>query len=419
MDVTYLNYAITAFFTLYTLYYAILFVASIRRKQFKRSCLPHAYKTKFLVLVPAHNEEKVIRGICSDLASQNYSCDQLRSLIVADNSTDCTEALVKEYECNNLKVMVRRSDTRGKGAALDYAIDHFGEVFKDFVPDYVVIFDADNRVSSDFISSLAEHAKEGYPAIQCNVKTKNPNTSLIARASYYEGLAFQRLWQDGKDRLGLCNALAGTGEAIRYDLISTMKFGNSLTDDLDLTIRMVMQGLRVKYVYYPATYDEKPNKLGVEFRRRVRWATGHFQTFFKYGATLLKRPSRVTFDAFVYLTNVASPMIIWLSATISTLYMLSLITFTPIPFGYSLGLSVIFLPLLFSAAVLEGETGLKNIVPFYLLMGLWLFVAPFALVKAIRGNAKWDRTPHCEVDVQARGADKTIFAAPFTMASEK
>jgi cellulose synthase/poly-beta-1,6-N-acetylglucosamine synthase-like glycosyltransferase len=424
MDLTYLNYAITAFFTLYSAYYIVLFSASVRRKRFSRSCLPHDYRTKFLVIVPAHNEEKVIRGICSDLVSQTYDQDRLRSLIVADNSTDCTEALVREYEkanCNkNLKVVARRSETKGKGAALDYAIEHLGEFYNGFVPDYVVIFDADNRIPGDFIASLAEYAKEGYPAIQCNVKTKNPDTSLIARSSYYEGLTLQRLWQEGKDKLGLCNALAGTGEAIRYDLISAMKFGNSLTDDLDLTIRLAVKGMKVKYAHYPMTFDEKPNKIGIEFRRRVRWATGHFQTFFKYGVMLLRRPSRITIDAFFYLTNIASPLIIWSSAAISILYTLNLITFTPIPQWYSLGLSLTFLPLLFGAAALEGDRAfVKNVVPFYLLMALWLIVAPFGLVKAIRGNAEWVRTPHSEVDVRPCNSNRGIFAAPLAVAAKR
>lgn len=423
MDLTYLNYAITAFFTLYSLYYVALFAASIRRKTFSRSRLPHDYRTKFLVLVPAHNEEKVVRGICSDLVSQIYNQDRLKSLIVADNSTDCTESIAKEYERangnKNLMVMARRSETKGKGAALDYAIEHYGEFYRGFVPDYVVIFDADNRIPSDFIASLAEYAKEGYPAIQCNVKTKNPDTSMIARSSYYEGLTLQRIWQEGKDKLGLCNALAGTGEAIRYDVISKMKFGNSLTDDLDLTIRLAVNGMKVKYAHYPMTFDEKPNKIGIELRRRIRWATGHFQTFFKYGAALVRRPSRVTLDAFFYLTNIASPLIIWASAVISILYMSNLITYTPIPQWYSFIISLTFLPLIFGAAVLEGDRAfLKNVVPFYLLMALWLIVAPFGLVKAIRGNAEWVRTPHSEIDVSPCNTNRGIFAAPFSDASK-
>lgn len=430
MDITYINYGITAFFTVYSLYYVALFAASARRRKAEHPCVPEEYRSKFLVIIPAHNEEKVVRGICSDIASQGFSRGGVRALVVADNCTDATESIAREYEGESLRVMTRSSEVRGKGAALDYAVSRFGEAFRGFEPDYVVIFDADNRIPRDFFSSLAEHAEGGYPAIQCNVRTKNPDTSLIARSSYYEGLTLQRLWQEGKDRLGLCNALAGTGEAIRYDLISEMKFGNSLTDDLDLTVRLAMRGMKVKYAYCPATYDEKPNRIDVEFRRRVRWATGHFQTFFKYGGALLRRPSRVTLDAFFYLMNIASPLVIWSSVAISALFMAGAVTYAPIPVWYSAGLSLAFLPLFCGAALLEGDRGfLKNALPFYALMGLWLVVVPCGLAKAIRGGARWDRTPHSEAGVSQRGGSggngahkgegRAIFASPLAIRQKR
>ena len=399
MDATLINYLITILFTAYSLYYVFLFVASLRRKKFHIADKHHEHNNgkKHLVLVPAHNEENVISEICQDLLAQDYPPNDFRVIIVADNCDDGTVDIVHGFQNQTLLLMERKSDVRGKGAALDYALTNFEQLAGNFNPDYVIVLDADNRVSNDFLSALDSHACIGYPAIQCNVKTKNPDSSLLAKSSYYEGLTLQRLWQEGKDKLGLCNALAGTGEAIRYDLISTMKFGNSLTDDLDLTIRLALKGMKVKYAHYPETYDEKPNKLSVEMRRRVRWATGHFQTYFKYSWQLVKRPSKVGFDAFFYLSNIMSPIIIWLSSIISALYVANLVTFVPVPIWYSATISFVFIPLFMGTAWLEGDSGfLKNIVPFYILMALWLIVAPIGLAKALKGNAVWERTPHGE-----------------------
>ncbi|MDI9644813.1 MAG: glycosyltransferase [Candidatus Verstraetearchaeota archaeon] len=307
MDLTILVYATTGFFTLYSIYYFALFLATIRREGDHRECPCPA--VKFLVLVPAHNEEDVISDICRDLLSQRYPRGLFRALVIADNCEDRTAKIVGGMECATLRLVERRSEVRGKGAALDYALENMRRYIGDFRPDYVVVFDADNRVPVDFLDELSSRVG-GHAALQCNVKTKNPNSSLIARASYYEGLILQRLWQHGKDRMGLCTALAGTGEAIRYDLISTLGFGNSLTDDLDLTIRLAERGLKVKYLHYPCTYDEKPDSLRVEIRRRTRWAAGHFQTFFRHGARLLSIPSRLSLDAFFYLTNIISPIVV-------------------------------------------------------------------------------------------------------------
>ncbi len=398
MDITPITNALAAFFTAISIYYVSLFAASVRRKRDAQVAL-QSWKpsTRFAVLVPAHNEERVIGDICRDLIAQDYPADLFRTIVIADNCSDGTEDIVKRHECTSLKCIARHSDIRGKGAALDYTLENLQVFLDGFEPDYVVVFDADNLVPADFLKALSTVCINNYPAIQCNVKTKNPSSSLLARSSYYEALTLQRLWQEGKDRLGLCNALSGTGEAIRYDLIRDLKFGNSLTDDLDLTIRLALKGLKVKYTAYPATFDEKPNRARVEVKRRIRWAAGHFQTFFKYGSDLLRRPSRLSLDALFYLTNITSPFVTIFSGIVSLLYMLEIVSYVPVPLFYSALLSSIFLILFFATSWIEGDRGfIKGMIPFYLLMSLWLIVAPVGLVKAIRGSAIWERTPHGE-----------------------
>ncbi len=393
MDLTALVYSITGFFSLYSVYYFLLFYASVRKKRSFTAVDPSKSRTKFLVLVPAHNEERVISEICSDLLNQKYPGDLFRVIVIADNCSDSTAQKARKMECDRLKLVERRSEIRGKGAALDYVLEN-KSFLQGFDPDYVVVFDADNRVPDDFLASLSMQAN-GEGALQCNIRTKTPGSSWIARASHYEGMILQRLWQQGKESLGLCTALAGTGEAIRYDVISRLGFGNSLTDDLDLTIRLAKDGMRVKYLHYPSTYDEKPDDLGVELRRRIRWATGHFQTFFRHGKDLFRKPSRLSFDAFFYLVNVIAPFIVFVSWAASLLQALGLATITPLPPAYSITLSFVIFPMLAAISWLEGDSHfIKNCPSFYALMAIWFVAAPVGLVKALFGDAKWERTPH-------------------------
>ncbi len=394
MDLTVLVYFIAAFFSLYSLYYVLLFYASVRKKRGFTALEPSKSRVRFLVLVPAHNEEAVISEICSDLLNQKYPGDLFRVIVIADNCCDSTAQKARKMECDRLKLVERRSEVRGKGAALDYVLRNKPNFMQGFDPDYVLVFDADNRVPEDFLASLAMQIN-GEGALQCNVKTKNPSSSWIAKASYYEGMILQRLWQQGKESLGLCTALAGTGEAIRYDLISRLGFGNSLTDDLDLTIRLAKEGVRVRYLHFPCTYDEKPDDLGVELRRRTRWATGHFQTFLKHGKDLFRRPSRLSFDAFFYLTNINAPLIVFVSWAASLLQALGLATITPLPPAFSITLSFVIFPILAAISWLEGDRHfIKNFPSFYALMAIWFVAAPVGLVKALFGGARWERTPH-------------------------
>lgn len=388
---SHVSYAITGFFVAYSVYYLILFAATCRTK---KTTSGTSNKTKFLVLIPAHNEEAVIGDICSDLLNQSYPRDLYRVIVVADNCTDGTARVVKGFGQEVLICAERRSEVKGKGAALDFALDNVRRLVDGFEPDYVVVFDADNRVPNDFLSSLSSNAK-GFEAIQCNVKTKNPDSSWIARASYYEGLILQRLWQCGKDRLGLCAALEGTGEAIRYDVISRLKFGNSLTDDFDLTVRLAKDGIRVRYLQHPCTYDEKPDDVMIEVKRRIRWATGHFQTFFHNGSALLKKPSRLTLDAFFYFTNMISPLILMVSWATTILVSFGVAKTVVLPPALTIALALIIFPILVTVSWMEGDNGfLRNLPLFYALTALWLIAAPIGLVKSVFGCGGWDRTPH-------------------------
>lgn len=85
MDLTLLVYSITGFFSLYSAYYFLLFYASIRNKPNIPTGDPSTGRIRFLVLVPAHNEEAVISEICTDLLSQNYPGNLFRVLVNADN----------------------------------------------------------------------------------------------------------------------------------------------------------------------------------------------------------------------------------------------------------------------------------------------------------------------------------------------
>ena len=53
-------------------------------------------KTKFLIMVASHNEEKVIRATIQNLKEINYDSELFDICIVSDNSTDRTTEIAKE-----------------------------------------------------------------------------------------------------------------------------------------------------------------------------------------------------------------------------------------------------------------------------------------------------------------------------------
>ena len=74
--------------------------------------------TRFLVLVPAHNEEALLPELLSSLKAMDYPRSLCDVHVVADNCTDATAAVAREH---GVQVHERQNETaRGKGHALNW-----------------------------------------------------------------------------------------------------------------------------------------------------------------------------------------------------------------------------------------------------------------------------------------------------------
>ncbi|MDK2934191.1 MAG: hypothetical protein PWP27_2001 [Clostridiales bacterium] len=95
------------------------------------------------ILIPAHNEEKVIDKTVKAMLSLNYPEDKLEVIVINDNSSDNTgkilEELKKTYSNKNLKIITTDKITGGKGKSNALNIG-----YKNSKGDYIVVYDADN-----------------------------------------------------------------------------------------------------------------------------------------------------------------------------------------------------------------------------------------------------------------------------------
>ena len=106
------------------------------------------------VVIPAHDEESEIAATLATVMAQAQSSD--RVFVVADNCADATADVARSCapRCSN----ATNSRERGKGFALQFAIDHL----KRNEPAPVIVFlDADCQFGSDALYSIA-HAASKY-----------------------------------------------------------------------------------------------------------------------------------------------------------------------------------------------------------------------------------------------------------------
>jgi len=285
-------FVITLYVNINTIYYVILSLFGFGRA--KRDYELVEDKTKFLILVAAHNEEKVIGSTIDNLKKIQYRDDLYDIYIVNDNSTDRTGDICEEKGMKyvNTSEQLFPREGVGKPAGLQYALRYLGfeELTKKY--DCLMILDADNHVDSNVLQELNSQyiAKEKPEAIQIYLDSKNSatNLSLGYAMSYY---LTNRFFQLAKYRVGLPNAIGGTGFIVK--MVYLMKHGGfcfvSLTEDLELEMEIVKDNGRVLWNHFVRVYDEKPDNFKVSIKQRTRWSQGHWYVAFTNFKPMMKK----------------------------------------------------------------------------------------------------------------------------------
>lgn len=278
---------ITAFFQIFvfaiTCYYLFLGLMGLFRKTEKKSYTP---KNKFALLIAAHDEEVVIGSLIESMLKLEYPKDMYDIFVIADNCTDDTAKIAKGYGVN---VCERFSeDKRGKGYALEWMFAKLFNMKKQY--DAVAIFDADNLVHKDFLKEINSKMQDGYKVVQGYIDSKNPEDSWIA-ASY--SIAFwtqNRMFQLSRSNVGLSNQIGGTGFAVETNTLKELGWGATcLTEDLEFTCKLVLNGEKVGWAHDAIIYDEKPLKLNQSWNQRKRWMQGFTDVASRYFFKLVKK----------------------------------------------------------------------------------------------------------------------------------
>ncbi|MCL6478835.1 MAG: glycosyltransferase family 2 protein [Peptococcaceae bacterium] len=241
---------------------------------------------KFALVTAAHNEEAVIRYHIESLKKLNYPAELYDIYIIADNCTDNTASVARQ---EGVYVFERYSKLRGKGYALEWMFNELHKM-EDKQYDAVCVFDADNVVSSNFLLEMNAKLKQGYLSIQGYLDTKNPNDSWVTACYATAYWSMNRMWQLARYNLGLSNALGGTGLCLDYSTLKKYGWGATcLTEDLEFTMKLLLNGVKTSWAHDCKVYDEKPVLFSQTWRQRTRWLQGHWDVALRYMIPLLKK----------------------------------------------------------------------------------------------------------------------------------
>lgn len=392
----FLEIVLTIFY-FYWLYQTIISL----RGFFPAATLPKASSWhRFCVLIPAHNEEKVIGPLLESLREQHYPSSHFDIYVACDSCTDATPQIAQKYEA---QVILRHDPKRpGKTQNINFALSQIDlEQY-----DAIVIFDADNLAHPDFLTKMNDYlaAHPEAEAVQGYLDTKNSHDSWLTRAYALAYWYTNRFWQLARMNWGLSATLGGTGLVIRTSCIKRLGWNlKSLTEDLEFSTKLVLEGGKVHWNEWAITYDEKPLFYRYSHRQRMRWMQGHYFVAWHYGPKLLLRfiiTLKIQYlDYFLYLLN---PLLIALSSALAFIH-LGRFAFGVIPqqpsFWY-FWLALIFVQntyqIIIGPSLREGRLTLRYLpyLFFYIWYGLtWLPVIFYSLFFS-RNQKTWIRTEH-------------------------
>ncbi len=230
-------------------------------------------RKKFAIIIPAHNEEKVIDATLRSAKQISYPTDLFDLIVVADN---CTDRTAKIALANGAIVFERfDSNRRGKGYALNWIIPQVLERLPKY--EACVFVDADSIIKPSFLEEMNISLQKGQRIIQgSDLVLDNSNSwrvqlMLIAFAlqNYVRPL--------GKSRLGFSTPLKGNGMCFGAEVLRTMKWDEtSLGEDLDMGMELIAAGEKIFFNQDAVVYASMPTHADSAATQRTRWEGGRF-----------------------------------------------------------------------------------------------------------------------------------------------
>jgi cellulose synthase/poly-beta-1,6-N-acetylglucosamine synthase-like glycosyltransferase len=213
---------------------------------------------KVSLIVPAHDEERVIERRVENLLALDYPTDKLEVVVVSDASTDRTDALVEAVASRDARVRLLRVPRGGKVAAQDFAVRMTqGEI--------VAFSDANTHWRADALRNLVRSFADPAVAYVCGDHSYEPTTGTNREGLYARYEAWLRR---NESRLGSVTGGVGPIYAVRRgDYVELdPRFGH----DLALPYLLVQRGRRAVVEPQAVAWEKPARDIEDEYRRKIR-----------------------------------------------------------------------------------------------------------------------------------------------------
>lgn len=254
---------------------------------------------RFVIMIPAHNEEQLLPQTLANLAQLDYPRELYAVHVVADNCSDATAALARQGGA----VAHERFDTelRGKGYALEWLLRRIWE--RGDAHDAVLILDADSVVSPNFLRVMDARLARGERVIQGYYAVRQPEGAWSAGLRSVALIVLHYLRPQGRMILGGSTGLKGNGMVFAAEILREHRWSASLTEDIEYHMELILAGERAMFAPDAVVWAEMPDSLRAAQSQNERWEKGRMEMVRRFVPRLLgeslRRRSFLLFDAAV------------------------------------------------------------------------------------------------------------------------
>lgn len=234
------------------------------------------------LIICALNEAKVIRAKMENCLELDYPADKLRVVVINDGSTDETAAIVREYAGRGIE-LIDHPVRRGKVTNLNETAPGVGTPIVAF-SDANVIYDG------AALRRLAEHfARPEVGGATGRVMLVNTTEEFRSAEQNYYSLEWAV--HAGSTAIHSMVGCDGAMYALRRELFRVTP-PDTLIEDFVQALAVVRQGRRMVYEPRALAWEEGPQSLGEEYRRKVRIAAGAAQALLRGNGWPVGAPAR-------------------------------------------------------------------------------------------------------------------------------
>lgn len=243
-----------------------------------------AQPPRVAVLVAAYNEERHIEERVRNLLSQDYPEHLLHVYVGSDGSDDRTAEILRAIDTPRL-TFIDFPMRRGKASVLNDLVSAARE-------EIIVLTDANTSFRSDAVSMLMRHFGPADVGCVCGELRLLPADAIDAGATENQDhiyWRYERMLKFFESRIGALLGANGGVYALKRRLYKPIP-ANTIVDDFWISMQVVEAGERCVYDPEAIATEAIPERIGDEFRRRVRIGVGNYQALRRFFGML--SPSR-------------------------------------------------------------------------------------------------------------------------------